>query len=283
METGNVAFFDLPKLFKKGNLNIKYIAEKHMLSAKEYFELLLDFLNLAPDVSKSLKRFISIKHDIEDYKTVNSMAELLKDLGADNLITPFYTVLGAYDTGNWRLAATHAERLLDQFDELHVLVKEAQRMLKREESPIAQEPDLLLKAYMQRLDEEEASRKLIILAVDDSPVILKSVASVLGGEYKVFTLPKPEEIEKVLARLTPDLFLLDYKMPEINGFDLIPIIRNFEEHKETPIIFLTSEGTMDHVTAAMALGACDFAVKPFNPDGLRQKIAKHIKPKNLFK
>ena len=283
MENSNVAFFDLPKLFKKGNLNIKYIAEKHMLAANEYFELLLNFLDLAPDVSKSLKRFMSIKHDIEDYKTVNTMAELLKDIGADSLITPFYSVIGAYDTGNWRLAANHAERLLDEFDGLHTLVKEAVRMVKREESPVAQDETLLLKDYLQRLDEEEASRKLVILAVDDSPVILKSVASVLSGDYKVFTLPKPTEIEKVLARLTPDLFLLDYKMPEINGFDLIPIIRSFEEHKETPIIFLTSEGTMDHVTAAMALGACDFAVKPFNPEGLRQKIAKHIKSKNLFK
>lgn len=125
-------------------------------------------------------------------------------------------------------------------------------------------------------DNEEASRKLLILVVDDSPVILKTVSSVLSNDYKVFTLPKPTQLEKVLLKLTPNLFLLDYQMPEINGFELIPIIRSFEEHKETPIIFLTSAETVDHASTALALGACEYIVKPFNPNILREKIAKHI-------
>jgi len=129
---------------------------------------------------------------------------------------------------------------------------------------------------------ETVNSKPVIIAVDDSPAILKAVSSVLDGEYKVFTLSKPAELEKVLLKINPDLFLLDYKMPEISGFDLIPVIRGFEEHKDTPIIFLTSEGTVDNVTAAMALGACDFVVKPFKPDVLRGKILKHITHKSSF-
>jgi len=123
---------------------------------------------------------------------------------------------------------------------------------------------------------ETGNRKPLILAVDDSLVMLKAITSVLNSEYKIFTLPNPAELEKVLKKLTPDLFLLDYKMPKISGFDLVPIIRGVKAHKETPIIFLTSEGTMDNVTVAMALGACDFVVKPFNPDILREKIARHL-------
>jgi len=41
-------------------------------------------------------------------------------------------------------------------------------------------------------------------------------------------------------------------------------------------------GTIDNVTAALALGACDFAVKPFKPDILREKIAKHIVKRKSF-
>ena len=129
---------------------------------------------------------------------------------------------------------------------------------------------------MESLDNEEHNRKKIILVIDDSPVILKSVSSVLSDMYKVYMLPKPTELQKVLQKLVPDLFLLDYQMPEINGFELIPIIRSFEEHKNTPIIFLTSMGTADILTTASALGASDFVVKPFEPDILREKIAKHI-------
>jgi len=119
-------------------------------------------------------------------------------------------------------------------------------------------------------------KKLVVLAVDDSPVTLNSVNAVLNGKYKVYTLLHPMELQKTLKRLTPDLFLLDYKMPEINGFDLIPVIRSIEAHKDTPIIFLTSEGTMINVTMAIALGACDFIVKPFEPANLREKVARHI-------
>jgi DNA-binding response OmpR family regulator len=47
-------------------------------------------------------------------------------------------------------------------------------------------------------------------------------------------------------------------------------------HKKKPIILLTSSGTMAHISMAVALGAVDFIVKPFDPDTLREKIAKHL-------
>jgi len=119
--------------------------------------------------------------------------------------------------------------------------------------------------------------KPVILAVDDSPSILKIVLSVLGNEYKVYTLTKPMELINVLMKTKPDLFLLDYKMPEISGFDLVHVIRGFDEHKNTPIIFLTSMGTIDTVKAAVELGASDFVAKPFEPDALRSRIRKHIR------
>jgi two-component system chemotaxis response regulator CheY len=89
-------------------------------------------------------------------------------------------------------------------------------------------------------------------------------------------LTKPTEVKESLTRITPDLFLLDCNMPGMSGFDLIPIIREFPEHKETPIVFLTAEGTVDHLTAAMHMGVSDFIVKPFNAKSLREKIDSYI-------
>ena len=123
---------------------------------------------------------------------------------------------------------------------------------------------------------KEKFRKPLILSVDDSQVVLKAISVALDEEYEVFTLSDPLLVEKYLQKNTPDLILLDYKMPRLSGFDLIPIIRKIEGHKTTPIIFLTSMGTSDHVSAAALLGACDFIVKPFNATTLREKVAKHI-------
>ncbi len=115
----------------------------------------------------------------------------------------------------------------------------------------------------------------IILAVDDNPSILKTLNELLHRQYKVYTLPKPEMLEVLLNNVVPDLFLLDCKMPVLSGFDLVPKIRAFPGHEKTPIVFLTSEGTIDTVNAAVHFGASDFIVKPVDETVLREKLALH--------
>jgi DNA-binding response OmpR family regulator len=115
-----------------------------------------------------------------------------------------------------------------------------------------------------------------ILVIDDSPEILMTVYTMLYKTYKIYTLPAPDKLEDLLRNTTPDLFLLDYKMPALSGFDIIPIIRSFPEHKDTPIIILTSDGTENSLVTAHELGACDFIVKPFESKVLHKKVAKHI-------
>ena len=117
----------------------------------------------------------------------------------------------------------------------------------------------------------------IILAVDDSPSVLQTVNHALSDKYTVRTLAQPENLVQLLTKIIPDLFILDYKMPILSGFDLIQIIRSFPEHKDTPIMILTSERSIDHITAAMHLGACDFIIKPFDNDVLRKKIEAQLK------
>jgi len=116
-----------------------------------------------------------------------------------------------------------------------------------------------------------------ILAVDDVVSILKSIKTALRENYFVHTISKPEAVLDFLQLRKPDLILLDYLMPVYNGFELIPKIRELSEHKNTPIIMLTSEGTMTNIKEAISLGACDFIVKPFKDNELNEKVAKHLK------
>ena len=316
----NYEYFDLPTLIKQGDFNIRQIAATGpSLSVDEYFNMLSKFMTLAPDVLNALAKFSDRNGDTSTYRSLDSMATLLDGLGCDKFIPDFYSILDAYEKGNWRLAATYAKRIINDFNGLCSRIKIAKMTKKskallyveNEDDPSIENHDtpdktLSLEAFINRLDNldnkearkkepsdlldqiqgsldnEEVGQKSLILAVDDSPVILKTVSSVLSNDYKVFTLLKPTMLENLLKQITPELFLLDYKMPELNGFELIPIIRSFEAHKETPIIFLTSEGSIDNVTAALGLGACDFIVKPFKPDALREKIKKHIVRKKIF-
>ena len=281
METANNAFFDLPALLRRDDLHTrKLVKSGRSGTVGEYFGMLSELLAHAPRVDSALAKFAAFNSDIEDYRSVDGMANLLTDLGCDRFILDFHALLDSYGKkGNWRAAAVRAGQLGEEFPAFHGLIKSARVAARPKNLP---DDNISLAEYIKLLDEEEANRKPLILAIDDSPVILQSVSAVLSGDYKVFMLPKPTELEKVLQKLTPELFIIDYKMPEISGFELIPIIRGLDEHKDTPIVFLTSEGTFENVTAALALGASDFIVKPFNPDKLREKIAKYIVKKKQF-
>lgn len=135
----------------------------------------------------------------------------------------------------------------------------------------------LVRRIKNQLDPEKPEEYIpVILAVDDNPSILKAVHELLHRQYKIYTLPKPEALKILLAKIKPDLFLLDCNMPVLSGFDLVTQIRTFSEHEKTPIVFLTSEGTLDTLNAAVNFGASDFIVKPIDETILRKKMALHM-------
>jgi len=125
--------------------------------------------------------------------------------------------------------------------------------------------------------EDEDGNKPPVLVVDDVSSMLRAMQYALQDRYKVFILSKSEDVMDFLRTKKPELIVLDYLMPVLNGFDLIPMIRTLPEHKETPIIIITTEGTHDHVSEAMSIGASDFIVKPFKPKELNDKVGRHIR------
>jgi len=128
-----------------------------------------------------------------------------------------------------------------------------------------------------QIDDDGGFNKQCVLAIDDSPPMLRSIHVALHNKYKVYTLQKPENLKGLLRSIDPDLILLDYNMPLINGFELISIIREFPEYKKTPIIILTSESSPDYLNEAINLGIRDYVIKPFNPKKLRDKIARCLR------
>jgi len=266
--------FNLTALLKLSDLNIRRIAEKNKkLTIGKYFKILSQFLDLAPSTSDAIKEFAGDGSGIKDWKSIKDMIPLLEEMHCDKYIPDLIEIRNACGKGDHRVAAIHARKIDHSFNHLYSQIMSAKITKEEDAFPKA---DSTILSCLKVLDEKKADHELLVLAVDDSPAILEAVSAVLSKEYKVFKLPKPEMLENVLKQVKPDLFLLDYQMPVLNGFELIPIIRGFDEHKDTPIIFLTAEGTIDNLTAAISLGACDFIVKPFNPDQLREKIAKHI-------
>jgi len=294
--------FDLPTLLRLGDLDIRRIAaEKQLLTVRDYFDLLSRFVDTAPKISKALTRIAGLESNEKDFVHLAEEKILLEELGYNKIIPVIDSILGAGEKGDMEFAADCAKQSVNDFNKIYTRTESAVRTGVSEHPAsttdsgdaafniMAYSPDYGVTAggqplheIVQQVDSAEATRKMRILAVDDSPSTLKTIISSLKDQYKVFTLSNPTQVKRFLQQVTPELFLLDYKMPELNGFELVPIIRSFEEHKDTPIIFLTSLGTKGNISVAAMLGAVDFVVKPFDSDTLHEKIAKHIVRKKLF-
>jgi len=288
--------FDLVNLLKISDLDIRSLAANNSaLAAGDYFYLLTKFVSDVPQLLENLIRITILKNNESIFQNLLETKSLLKGIGANKFVPAIDEIIETTNKGEKGRAAVCAKNFLDNIHKLSERIQASKRKPKplgQFLSPDEQNQDQgisadiseknSLKYILQLLDQEEGSRKLRVLAVDDAPVTLKIVSSLLGNEYNVYCMSNPRMLDPFLKQVTPELFLLDYKMPELSGFDLVPVIRNFEEHKKTPIIFLTSLGTVENISAALALGACDFMVKPIQAAILKEKVARHIVRKKLF-
>ena len=114
-----------------------------------------------------------------------------------------------------------------------------------------------------------------IVAVDDSSIVLKMLTKVLGNKYDMHVFNGGKRALQYLKSRTPDLIILDIDMPEINGYEMLKMIK--EHLLEVPVIFLTSNNDKSHVVKAVAGGAKDYVVKPIDEDVLMEKVRAVLK------
>ena len=115
-----------------------------------------------------------------------------------------------------------------------------------------------------------------ILAIDDVPDVLSTIKAVLQDSYTVFGVTNGMSAMKFLANNTADLILLDIEMPDMDGFTLLRIIRQMENYKKTPVVFLTGNASVEYIRTAIENGGNDFVKKPFEVHVLKEKIRKLI-------
>jgi PAS domain S-box-containing protein len=109
-----------------------------------------------------------------------------------------------------------------------------------------------------------------ILVVDDEPQILRYLNRHLDDAgYQVIATTNPAEAIKLIELEDPHLALLDVKLPQINGFELLERIREFSP---MPVIFLTASDRTEDVVRGLKLGADGYVVKPFSPEELLARI-----------
>lgn len=121
-----------------------------------------------------------------------------------------------------------------------------------------------------------------IVAVDDSGIVLKMLTKLLGEKYDLHAFSGGNRALQFLKNRTPDLIILDIDMPEINGYEVLKIIKEKEHLKDVPVIFLTSNNDKNHVVRAVAGGAKDYVVKPIDEEILMDKVHAALEEEASF-
>jgi CheY-like chemotaxis protein len=281
MKSAYNQMYSLPTLIRLGDLDIKKMNETTDMPIEKFYDLLSEVIARAPQMVDSMNKLAASDGNEEDLRNLTDLKKPLGRIGYNRITAAIDEIIHASKDEDMALAIPFVKIALDGINWLFPRL-----LVARIQGGSQPYNDLSLqseyKLALRQLYKEELSRKLKILAIDDMLFILQTISQVLSKDYKVYKLTNPTMLETTLQYITPELFLLDCDMPQRSGFDLVPAIRNYEIHKTTPIIFLTSTGTADNISAAIKLGACDYIVKPFQADLLRQKVSANIARKNNF-
>lgn len=111
-----------------------------------------------------------------------------------------------------------------------------------------------------------------ILIIDDNALVLRNMKVLLDDKYSVSVAASATQAYMAMEKRKPNLILLDYEMPEINGKDLYMKLKADEKYKDIPIVFLTSAADADIVQQLLALRPSGYILKPVNAINLMSVI-----------
>jgi len=118
--------------------------------------------------------------------------------------------------------------------------------------------------------------KKTIVVVDDIPHNLYTASKLLSKQYEVLAVPSGAILFQILEKVIPDLILLDVEMPEMDGFEVINLLKEAEETASIPILFYTSKDAPEYKLKGLGLGAADYLIKPMLSNLLIERIEAHL-------
>ena len=113
-----------------------------------------------------------------------------------------------------------------------------------------------------------------IMIVDDSPLVLRNMKSILEGKYEIFLAPSGEKALELIPKKRPDLVLLDYEMPGMDGKAVFEAMLQDDEMKTIPVIFLTSIAHREQVYGVLKFVPAGYILKPVDRERLMDEITK---------
>lgn len=131
------------------------------------------------------------------------------------------------------------------------------------------------------INDESRTAKKKILVVDDSGAMLRNVKGWLEDKYQIALANSGTMAIKYLTLDKPDLVLLDYEMPVIDGKQVLEMIRSENDFQDIPVIFLTSKSDKQSVIDVMSLKPEGYLLKTMPPEEIVKTVDSFFEKKRL--
>lgn len=116
-----------------------------------------------------------------------------------------------------------------------------------------------------------------VLVVDDEPIMLRSIKNWLGDSFEISLVNSGEAALQFLDMHPVDLVLLDYKMPTMDGPEVLRKIRNSDNLNHLPVMFLTAKNDRESIMSVVHLKPEGYILKSLEPDEIRKLVIDFFK------
>lgn len=117
-----------------------------------------------------------------------------------------------------------------------------------------------------------------VLVVDDNPILLRTAKEMLDEQYQVSIAVSAEQAYNSISRNKPDIILLDYEMPFMNGIEVLEQLRGNVNTSDIPVIFFTGSADREVVEKLVGLRPDGYLLKPPNKKKMLSVIERTLNP-----
>lgn len=124
--------------------------------------------------------------------------------------------------------------------------------------------------------QDKKDRRKHILFVDDNPLLLRSMKSLVSDKYRVSLAVSGAQAFELMQQNRPDLVFLDYEMPGINGKVVLRAIRANEKFSSLPVVLLSAVADRNYIQEILTLKPNGYILKPARQENILAMIEKHV-------
>ncbi len=122
------------------------------------------------------------------------------------------------------------------------------------------------------VDSENGGRRVIVAADDDEDILALVAFRLQRAGHEVHTAHDGEQALQLILDRSPDLVILDVRMPKMTGIEVVQALRREEATRAVPVILLTASVQEESVKSGFDAGADEYIKKPFSPHELVGRV-----------